>query len=129
MMFATALLGFTDNPFDWGMIIIYGGFFLITAGMWALLAIVLAKLICVLKHTIARNILLSLVIVGLLSLTFQPSYGGGGHRLTMHKVTAAGMHGGGLLNYWVHVFPPTVLIAPGCLWYRSRAQKMRSNSN
>ncbi len=129
MMFATALLGFTDNPFDWGMIIIYGGFFLITAGMWALLAIVLAKLICFLKHPIARNMLLSLVIVGLLSLTFQPIYGGGGHSLTMHNVTAADMDSGGLLNYWAHVFPPTVLIALGCLWYRSRAQKMRSDSN
>ena len=120
MMFASALLGFTDKSFDWGMIIIFGGYFLITIGMWALLTIVLAKLICIVKIPIARNMLLSLVIVGLLTLTFQPIYGGGGHSFTMHGVTAADMDGAGLLNYWTHVFPPTVLVALCSLWYRSR---------
>jgi hypothetical protein len=123
MMLANALLGFTDKPFDWGMIIIFGGYFLITIGMWAVLSIVLAKLICFLKRPATRNMMLILIMVSLLSLTFQPIYGGGGHSLTKGYVTAAGMDGGGLLDYWTHVFPPTILFALCSLWYRSRKIK------
>ena len=116
MMFANAALGFVDTPIDWGMVVVFGGFFLITAVLWAILTIPLAKLIGMVEDPAARNVLLLLVVAGLFCFTFLPSYGAGGHG-PMRWVTAAGL-GDAQINYWSMVLPVTLLLVLSHLWYR-----------
>ena len=72
MMFAYLVLGLAEGPNEIGMILFFGVFSLITLGIWALLATLLAKLVCRLKQSRARNLLLGILVSALFLLPFLP---------------------------------------------------------
>jgi hypothetical protein len=119
MMFAYIVLGISEGLDGFGMVLFFTACFVVTIGIWAILTILLAKLVCLVKQSAARNMVLLVVVMILIYLAFLPIYGSGGHG-PMRWVTASGLDDA-RLKYWVHVFPPTVLFALVHLWYRHRS--------
>lgn len=118
MMFAYLVLGLAEGPNEIGMILFFGVFSLITLGIWALLATLLAKLVCRLKQSRARNLLLGILVSALFLLPFLPVYGSGGHG-PMRWVTAADFEEM-RFDYWRQVFPVTLMLALAHLGYRRK---------
>ncbi|MCU7959120.1 MAG: hypothetical protein KZQ58_03790 [gamma proteobacterium symbiont of Bathyaustriella thionipta] len=118
MMFAYVVMGLLEGPDEWEMVLFFIGCFLITIGIWAILAVLIAKLLCLLRNRATRNVLLFLIVATLFTLPFLPLYGSGGHG-PMYWVSAAGLSDTGV-QYWLHVFPPTLLLALLHLWFRHR---------
>jgi hypothetical protein len=117
MMFAYVVVGFSKVTTDWGFMLFFLVCFLITIGIWAVLAIILAKLVCLFKNAVIRNILTSAIVLGLLYLTTQPVYGGGGHG-PMRWGTISNFTKSSGPEYWRQVFPATLLVTALHLLYR-----------
>ncbi|MCW8907119.1 MAG: hypothetical protein OQL28_07705 [Sedimenticola sp.] len=116
MMFAYLVLGLWEGPNELGMVLFFGICFLVTLGIWAILATLLARLVCLVKKAPSRNLLLGIVVSALLLLLFLPVYGSGGHG-PMRWVTAAGFEET-RFDYWRQIFPATLLLTLAHLGYR-----------
>lgn len=82
VMLAHALVGLAklgQGYFDGAFMLLFGGCFLVTALVWLVIAIAVARLVCLARSPLVRNMLAALLVLGMVALAMFPVYGAGGH--------------------------------------------------